>query len=145
MLTFVVFLSTGSYGRVLKGGIPDKVAAARAVLKDWNGGKIPYFTAPPAVDHSHKSADAVIVGEFAPAFDAMDAAVLGTMKEDDDADEMDFVQLNPMESARPEWKGFDDDDEEMDEDSDSDDAPVSHSKRRQQLAQAEDYDFDEDL
>lgn len=123
------------------------MAAARAVLKDWNGGKIPYFTAPPAVDHAHKSADAVIVGEFAPAFDAMDAAVLGTTKEDDDADEMDFVQLNPTESVRPEWKGFDEDDEdeEMDEDSDSDDAPVSHSKRRQQLAQADDYDFDEDL
>ena len=84
-------MSTGSYGRVLKGGVPDKVAAARAVLKDWNEGKIPYFTEPPAVDHSHKSSDAVIVGEFAPAFDAMDAAVLGTMQ--DDEDEMDIEAL----------------------------------------------------
>lgn len=131
---------------MLKGGIPDKVAAARAVLKDWNEGKIPYFTAPPAVDHSHKSSDAVIVGEFAPTFDAMDAAVLGTLR--DDKDEMDFVQLNASTTEpRSEWKGFDDDnDEEMDESSDDDDAAqVSHAQRRQQLAQAADYDFDEDL
>ena len=71
----------------MKGGVPDKIAAARAVLKDWNEGKIPYYTAPPVADESHKNADAVIVGEFAPSFDAMDAAVLGTLRED--KDEMD--------------------------------------------------------
>ena len=106
----------GSYGRVLKGGIPDKVAAARAVLKDWNEGKIPYFTAPPTVDESHKHADAVIVGEFAPSFDAMDAAVLGTLQED--KDEMDFVQLNASSGrVSSEWKGFEDEeeDEEMED------------------------------
>lgn len=121
------------------------MAAARAVLKDWNEGKIPYFTVPPVADESHKSNDAVIVGQFAPAFDAMDAAVLSTLKEDQD--EMDFVQLNPGSGAttRSEWKGFeDDDDEEMDEDSDNEmDAKPSLKQRRQQLANAEDYDFDD--
>ena len=104
---------TGSYGRVLKGGVPDKIAAARAVLKDWNAGKIPYFTVPPNVDHSHKNADAVIVSEFAPSFDAMDAAVLSNLRED--KDEMDFVRLDSS-SVREnrEWKGFDED-EEMEE------------------------------
>jgi nuclear GTP-binding protein len=101
---------------VLKGGIPDKAAAARAVLKDWNGGKIPYFTVPPVVDDSHKNADAVVVKEFAPSFDAMDAAVLGTLQEA--KDEMDFVQLDPStKREHGEWNGFDED-EEMEESDD---------------------------
>jgi nuclear GTP-binding protein len=35
-------------GKLGKGGIPDKVGAARAVLQDWNSGKIPFFVLPPA-------------------------------------------------------------------------------------------------
>jgi nuclear GTP-binding protein len=34
-------------GKLGKGGIPDKEAAARAVLQDWNSGKIPFFVLPP--------------------------------------------------------------------------------------------------
>ncbi len=31
-------------GKLIKGGIPDTKAAAKIVLRDWNNGKIPYFT-----------------------------------------------------------------------------------------------------
>lgn len=31
----------------LQGGIPDLPAAATSVLRDWNAGKIPFFTTPP--------------------------------------------------------------------------------------------------
>ena len=68
------------------------------------------------MDESHKHSDAVIVGEFAPSFDAMDAAVLGTLQED--KDEMDFVQLNASSGrVSSEWKGFEDEeeDEEMED------------------------------
>ncbi len=34
-------------GKLLKGGIPDRVAAGRIVLKDWNAGRVPFFTLPP--------------------------------------------------------------------------------------------------
>ncbi|RXK41329.1 hypothetical protein M231_01479 [Tremella mesenterica] len=34
-------------GRLGKGGIPDLDAAAVSVLRDWNTGKIPYYTMPP--------------------------------------------------------------------------------------------------
>ncbi|KAI6122588.1 P-loop containing nucleoside triphosphate hydrolase protein [Pisolithus croceorrhizus] len=36
-----------SSGRLLKGGTPDVLAAARQVLMDWNHQKIPYFSIPP--------------------------------------------------------------------------------------------------
>ncbi len=35
-------------GKLGKGGVPDKAAAARAVLADWNSGKIPFYVLPPA-------------------------------------------------------------------------------------------------
>ncbi|KAH9850486.1 P-loop containing nucleoside triphosphate hydrolase protein [Lenzites betulinus] len=39
-------------GRLLKGGTPDVLAAARQILSDWNHQKIPYFSAPPTVHPS---------------------------------------------------------------------------------------------
>ena len=34
-------------GRILPGDVPDHEQAARAVIYDWNSGKIPYYTRPP--------------------------------------------------------------------------------------------------
>ena len=83
----------GTYGRVLKGGIPDKVAAARQVLKDWNSGRIPYYTVPPRDSAPEKSNDAVVFSSFSKEFDLshFDHAVMSSLK---DKDEMDFVQLD---------------------------------------------------
>lgn len=35
------------YGRLLKGGEPDRSTAAKMVLQDWQRGKIPYYCLPP--------------------------------------------------------------------------------------------------
>ncbi|CAI5523215.1 unnamed protein product [Closterium sp. Naga37s-1] len=35
-------------GRLKKGGVPDTLAAARIVLREWNEGRIPYYTLPPS-------------------------------------------------------------------------------------------------
>ena len=126
-----------SYGRVLKGGVPDKVGAARAVLKDWNHGKIPYYTVPPidAGEPEKDKGSAVIVTNFAAEFDLSkyDAEVLQSLK---DRDEMDFVQLQDTEKPgelsndSKVLAGFlngeedeeeDDDDEGMDDGEGSDD------------------------
>jgi nuclear GTP-binding protein len=37
-------------GKVGKGGVPDREGAARAVLQDWNSGKIPFFVLPPTAE-----------------------------------------------------------------------------------------------
>mmetsp|Transcript_7990 Transcript_7990/g.16914 ORF Transcript_7990/g.16914 Transcript_7990/m.16914 type:complete len:583 (+) Transcript_7990:194-1942(+) len=96
-------------GRVLKGGVPDKLRAARGVLRDWNVGKIPYYSVPPKEDgkmdivggsvvgvgESGKGG-AKIVSSFSEEFD-----ISKILKEHDDElmkgledkDEMDFVQV----------------------------------------------------
>ncbi|KAG0139634.1 hypothetical protein CROQUDRAFT_666217 [Cronartium quercuum f. sp. fusiforme G11] len=38
-----------SRGRVKKGGIPDLIGSARSVLRDWNSGRIPYYTVTPPI------------------------------------------------------------------------------------------------
>jgi nuclear GTP-binding protein len=131
-----------AYGRVLKGGIPDKVGAARAVLRDWNSGKIPYYT--PAPNVTVEAEDAVIVKSFGTEFDVTkyDEEIMKSLK---DSDEMDFVQLTAKA------KGDDDDDEaaakfledgEEDDEMEEDEDDAQHVAR-QALAAGEDYDFDE--
>ncbi|KAL0075750.1 P-loop containing nucleoside triphosphate hydrolase protein [Phycomyces blakesleeanus] len=47
------------WGKLRKGGIPDTHLVARTVLNDWNGGKIKFWTEPPAADKSHIGASVV--------------------------------------------------------------------------------------
>jgi len=133
-----------SYGRVLKGGIPDKIGAARSVLKDWNNGKIPYYTVPPAdAEPEIQKGGATVVSNFGAAFDLSkyDDQVLSTLKE---SDEMDFVQMsveddkNAMGERTKEMADFfrGSNDDAMDEDDDA-------TNKRANLANAEDFDFED--
>ena len=148
-------------GRVLKGGIPDKIQAARSVLKDWNTGKIPFYTRPPTEEEyratkSTVENDAQIVSAFSKAFDVtkMDNEVLGSLE---NKDEMDFVQMAPDEDVRNNSSKVteaavnflikdenSDDDIEMDDEEDAN-APVGTGKTsvltNDAMADAEDFDF----
>jgi len=151
-------------GRVLKGGIPDKALAARNVLRDWNSGKIPYFTRPPAVDLNDTNkgticSDVKVISGFGEAFDvsALDENALSGLK---DSDEMDYVQMEPVESSYDAaatqsaeaavsfltGKGQADDDseamEEEDEEMDEEDDDGDVQQKNAAVADAEDYDFD---
>ncbi|RKP09705.1 P-loop containing nucleoside triphosphate hydrolase protein, partial [Thamnocephalis sphaerospora] len=42
-------------GKLKKGGIADLEGAARSVLQDWNNGKIPFYTMPPATQRVQRS------------------------------------------------------------------------------------------
>eukprot|EP00613_Pedinella_sp_CCMP2098_P018898 CAMPEP_0171773136 /NCGR_PEP_ID=MMETSP0991-20121206/55114_1 /TAXON_ID=483369 /ORGANISM="non described non described, Strain CCMP2098" /LENGTH=542 /DNA_ID=CAMNT_0012378817 /DNA_START=20 /DNA_END=1648 /DNA_ORIENTATION=- len=89
-------------GKVRHGGIPDKDAAARTVLRDWNSGRIPFYTPPPA-DDDHKAlfqGEAQIVSNFDKAFDpeammAADALVLDALEQ---PDSLQCVTLEPRQS-----------------------------------------------
>jgi len=145
-------------GKILKGGVPDKVAAAKHVLRDWNNGAVPFYTPPPqASDLSNRQNDAVIVGSFSKEeFDVSkmqvhDDEVMQGLNDDD----MDFVALtnnynNNQDNMRT-AQGLEkinpfenlDSDEDMEEDSDDDDE-MDHEQIVQQnaaLADAEDFDF----
>lgn len=107
-----IFLSmiAKKFGKIKQGGILNKVAAARAVLKDWNEGKIPYYTPVPktnkldaddgmAVDGDSSSGQSslgnpVILSSFGEEFDV---ELMKSLNEDGDSsdDEMDYVELKP--------------------------------------------------
>jgi nuclear GTP-binding protein len=53
-------------GKLGKGGVPNYVEAARAILQDWNSGKIPFYTPAPEVKDIESS---VIVNSWGNDFD----------------------------------------------------------------------------
>jgi len=54
------------YGKMKKGGLYDVEAAAREVIKDWNGGKLPYYSKPPKGEAPQ---DTAFVTELSKPFD----------------------------------------------------------------------------
>merc|ERR1712137_1059231 len=57
-------------GKLLKGGVPDYMDAARIVLQDWNNGGISYYTIPPVEEKETTGHESVaIVSSFAEEFD----------------------------------------------------------------------------
>lgn len=95
-------------GRLGRGGIPDLEAAAVGVLRDWNSGKIPYYTRPPAVHASSKPAEPAVVGaeEGDVAMEGAqvgDAKILNTLSE---AFSIEGLFDNLGDEA--EWDGEDD-------------------------------------
>ncbi|KAJ2959818.1 hypothetical protein NQZ79_g4784 [Umbelopsis isabellina] len=74
-------------GKLKKGGIPDTHLVARAVLQDWNGGKIPFYTRPPSATSSHINAS--LVSSWGKELDLDDLLkednlVLGSLKSSND-------------------------------------------------------------
>lgn len=152
-MTFLSLVAK-AHGRVLKGGIPDKKSAARNVLKDWNCGKIPYYTPPPMenAEETHRSmGTAVVVSEFAPEFDVtqFDNVVLKDLK---DTDELDFVKLLPQSTSSGamdteytyrEVIQAESDDDMDEEDDEIGEGKKNHKTKRAHLAKADDYDFDD--
>ncbi|KAG0216981.1 P-loop containing nucleoside triphosphate hydrolase protein [Mortierella sp. GBAus27b] len=69
-------------GKLKRGGIPDIFSAARSILNDWNTGKIPFYTVPPAAHHT-PTAQASMVEGWSKEFDIdtqEDVQVLASMK-----------------------------------------------------------------
>lgn len=74
-------------GRVKKGGVPDVEVAAKCLIKDWNSGRIRYFTQPPENKDSEAHISAAILPSSAalvPEFDinsyeAMESEVISSL------------------------------------------------------------------
>ncbi|KAF9428025.1 Guanine nucleotide-binding protein-like 3 [Podila epigama] len=69
-------------GKLKRGGIPDTFSAARSILNDWNNGKIPFYTIPPATQHTPAAAASMVEG-WSKEFDIdtqEDIQVLSSMK-----------------------------------------------------------------
>ncbi|CEF67522.1 Guanine nucleotide-binding protein-like 3-like protein [Strongyloides ratti] len=74
-------------GRIGKGGITDKTAAAKFVLHEWHDGKLPYHTIPPEIISNDNSEDLIC-----------DKKLLNTMSKEFSLDDIDEEQIKVVES-----------------------------------------------
>ncbi|KAF8402069.1 hypothetical protein HHK36_013021 [Tetracentron sinense] len=87
-------------GKLKKGGIVDVEAAARIVLRDWNEGKIPYYTMPPTRDQG-QSLEATIVSELGKEFNVEEvyngeSSFIGSLKSVDDFHHVEVPPSDPL-------------------------------------------------
>lgn len=144
---YEMFLSmiAKKYNKVLKGGIPDKMNAARTVLRHWNTGKIPFYTLPPAIESVPVNKENVaIVSQF-------DREMELDFMSKNDVDALDCVKV--QSEGRKEDDGLVtmlvtdvmEEEEEVvqdgKDDSDSDDSMEEEEVDSRRLEQAEDFDF----
>eukprot|EP00956_Cyclotella_meneghiniana_P018298 scaffold30372_cov70-Cyclotella_meneghiniana.AAC.9 len=155
VMTFLA-MAARSKGKVLKGGVPDKIMAARMVLRDWNKGKIPYYSVPPPTESGDKSEQGgavTRVSEFGKEFDLNDIMAAHDkelMEGLEERDEMDFVQVHSSTNVGDDVKGdasgvvdyltkkeeeHGDEDDVMEED-------VDDVEANDRMGDAEDFDFD---
>lgn len=122
-------------GRLKKGGIVDVDAAARIVLHDWNEGKIPYYTMPPARNQG-EPLEAKIVSELGKEFNIDEvyngeSSFIGSLKSADDYNPVEVPPSCPLnfdekliegdgDEAQPSTKG----DESSKELANNDDEPM---------------------
>lgn len=112
-------------GKIKSGGIVDIESAAKVVIGDWNGGKIPYMSRPPK-DVSQISAE--IVPAWSEEFNIAAIAALEAehvLMQVPDVPSVQFVTLPASEAARPDSIMMSEDgndlEEESDEESDEED------------------------
>jgi len=65
-------------GKLRKGGVPNLQAAAKIVLQDWTGGKIPFYTQPPKLG-ADVHVGASIVPQFGLDFDVTQTRLLDSI------------------------------------------------------------------
>ncbi|KAF9952227.1 Guanine nucleotide-binding protein-like 3 [Mortierella alpina] len=106
-------------GKLKRGGIPDIFSAARSILNDWNSGKIPFYTIPPATQHTPAAAASMVEG-WSKEFDIdtqEDVQVLANMRST--IDMKHAVAMAAQERAEGEINMMDGDD--MDDENYGDD------------------------
>lgn len=108
-------------GKFKKGGVADINAAAKEILKDWNNGRLAYFTSPPKRDTINLQTQ--IVTEAAKPFDI--DSILNDENEllsgiDDRKVKMNAFQIESIGSVDIDLEMKQDEDEKMDDDDDDD-------------------------
>ncbi|QCE05608.1 nuclear GTP-binding protein [Vigna unguiculata] len=87
-------------GKLKKDGVHDVATTARIVLRDWNEGKIQYYTMPPNRDQGEPS-EAKIVSEFAKEFNVdevynNESSYIGSLKSVDDFNVVEVPSSHPL-------------------------------------------------
>jgi len=128
--------------------VPDVELVARTVLQDWNGGKIPYCTEPPA---ETRLLDAAVVTDYATefslddAFEQAEALELQRLEQTAKQDAASFVALKSGASLKVDLKGLNGEGEAMSEDSNDEyDFGALSADEEEEEEEEEDGDDEED-
>ncbi|KAF3796313.1 Guanine nucleotide-binding protein-like [Nymphaea thermarum] len=104
-------------GKLKKGGVLDMEAAAKIVLRDWNEGKIPYYTFPPVRNQGEKL-ESAIVSELGKEFNVdeiygEESSFIGSLVSIADASHVEVPPSSPVNLDEQMLES--EDDEESDE------------------------------
>ncbi|KAI1317268.1 Guanine nucleotide-binding protein-like 3 [Mortierella claussenii] len=116
-------------GKLKRGGIPDIFSAARSILNDWNTGKIPFYTIPPATRHTPAAAASMVEG-WSKEFDIdtqEDVQVLASMKSTVDMKHAMAMTAQELVEGEIDMDGGMDDEDEGDDDTYGDDMDADMS------------------
>ncbi|CAI0438974.1 unnamed protein product [Linum tenue] len=149
-----------STGKLLKGGEPDLMTAAKMILHDWQRGKIPFFVPPPQQEVNNASseeptADGIDEAAIADknrasaAFKAI-ANVISTQQQRSVPVQRDLFSENELKGDKPGQQSVEDDDQqdseaEAEEDTGDDQPDIEAAEDDdQQDSEAEDDDDQQD-
>ncbi|KAF2077292.1 hypothetical protein CYY_001417 [Polysphondylium violaceum] len=119
--------------KIIRGGVVDLKSAAISVIRDWTGGKIPFYTQPPKANPTGKAA--TIVSQFSEEFNIDQTDLISSLREkkssefasleaSDKSGQVDtsmFDNLEEEEMEEDDEEEMEDDDEEEMEEEDEDD------------------------
>ncbi|KAG9042701.1 GTPase required for pre-60S ribosomal subunit nuclear export and maturation [Tulasnella sp. UAMH 9824] len=109
------------YGRLLKGGEPDRETVAKMVLNDWIRGKIPYFVRPPDSQNYLKKQETEAT---------QGTSTSSVIARGEENEEMQRTEGAAGSAEGDEWGGVEEEDEEEEEDgSEMGDGQVKKPKR----------------
>ncbi|KAG8910219.1 GTPase required for pre-60S ribosomal subunit nuclear export and maturation [Tulasnella sp. 417] len=110
------------YGRLLKGGEPDRETVAKMVLNDWIRGKIPYFVRPPDSQNYLKKQEV-------DASQGFSSSIVGQTQTGKD-DDMQIAEGAVGATEGEEWGGVEEDEDESgDSDKDGSEADEVEMKK----------------
>jgi len=123
--------------KIIRGGVVDLKSAAISVIRDWTGGKIPFYTQPPKT-HPTATKGATIVSQFSEEFNIDQSDLISSLREKKSS-EFASLQSN-LKSGEVDTSMFDNlEEEEMEDDEDMDD-----DEEEMEEEEMEDEDEDED-
>ncbi|XP_031553946.1 guanine nucleotide-binding protein-like 3 homolog [Actinia tenebrosa] len=134
-------------GKLKKGGIPDIVAAGKTVLRDWNSGKILFYTHPPETHTMPTHVSAEVVSEWSKEFDLAslqkeeENELKGAGMDSTMDDAMVLQSSGPTNAVTMDENEMDDDEEFESDDGESDKEESEEEEMEESDEEAEEEDM----
>ncbi|KAM9993492.1 hypothetical protein ACTFIZ_011451 [Dictyostelium cf. discoideum] len=123
--------------KIVKGGIADLRSTAISVIRDWTGGKIPFYTQPPKV-----LVKSTLLSQFSDELNIDQSDLISTVNNQNTS----FASLKYLEPKQQELDNslFDDDDDDEDEEEEMEDEDEDDEEEEMEDEEEEDDDEEEE-